>query len=75
MGEVIRLSDYHYPWTKIFADDSGDSTLEIYTNTGTGQLEVLIYNDEGECCRKVLTTVESVNLYRVIGEAHRKVGR
>ena len=73
MGQVIQLSDYVYPWKKIFCDNSGDTSFEIHMNTGTCELEILSYNDEGECIRKVLTTVESVNLHRVIGEAFKSV--
>jgi hypothetical protein len=73
MGQVLRLSDYVFPWKKIFCDDSGATTLEIHMNTGTCELEILSYNDEGECIRKVLTTVESVNLHRVLGDSFKTV--
>lgn len=75
MGDVIRLSDYHYPWEEIFREDSGDSTLSIHVNRGTGELEVMIYNDEMECIRKVLSTVDAAALRHVIDKAHRKVGK
>lgn len=51
MGEVIRFSDYHYKWKQVFALDAEGSTLHVYVNEGTGEVEVVQMNDDNETIR------------------------
>ena len=75
MGDVIRLADHMYPWKELFKVDSESSTLQVYVNTGTGELEVVQMNDDGEAIRTCLSTVDSVALGAAIAHAHLKVGK
>ncbi len=75
MGDIIRLADHLYPWKQIFACEGECSTLQVYVNEGTGELEVVQMNDDNEAIRTCLTTVDSVALGTVIARAHQKVGK
>ena len=75
MGELIRLSDRIYPWKEVFKVETELTTLQVYMNTGTGELEVVQMNDEGEAIRTCLSTVDSVSLSMAVSRAHQKIGK
>lgn len=54
MGELIRLSDVRYPWKELATIDGPNSTLYVYSNTQTGEAEIVQMNDDGESIRTVL---------------------
>ncbi len=73
MGDLIRLADHIYPWKQVYAIDSANSTLQIYMNEGTGELEVVQMNDEGEAIRTCLSTCDSITLASTFAHAHQKI--
>lgn len=50
-----RASD----WRQIFATDSESSTLQVYVNDSTGEIEVFQMNDEGEAIRTSLDATDA----------------
>lgn len=74
MGKVIRLSDYMYRWKEIYSGDFKDSTLQIYMNDGTGEIEIVQSDDSGKVIRTSLTTVDAVCFSTAIQNGHSKIG-
>lgn len=74
MGKLIKLGDYMYKWKQIASFDGSNSTLQIYMNTSSGEIEIVQMNDEGEAIRTCLSTVDSVSLSKLISTAHDKLG-
>lgn len=63
MGDVIRLSDYQYPWREIFTFDGESSTTRVYVNTGSLEIEINQINDEGEVISSCMSPVDAACLY------------
>lgn len=74
MGKLIRLADHIYNWRQVYAHDGEQTTLQVYVNEGTGELEIVQMNDEGEAVRTCLSTVDSVGLVESLKMAHMRVG-
>ncbi len=75
MGNVIRLADHIYPWKLSFASDSEHSTLQVYVNERSGEIEVVQMNDEGEAIRTCLNVIDSANLSEAVSRAHQKTAK
>ena len=58
MGQVIDIDAYRYPWHEVFTADGPASTLQVYVNVRTGEVEVVQMNDDGEVIR---TPIDSIN--------------
>jgi hypothetical protein len=59
MDNVIKLAEYRFPWREAFKADGADSTVQVYTNDRTGELEIVQMNDEGETIRTTLDPLDS----------------
>lgn len=74
MGKVVRISDFINKWNEVFVHDGEHSTLQVYRNDGTGELEIVQMNNEGEAIRTCLSTVDSACLIEAIQLISRKRG-
>lgn len=59
MGTLIRLDDYRYPWREALTIKSAQTTLQVYVNDETGEVELAQMNDEGEAIRTALDPIEA----------------
>jgi hypothetical protein len=56
MSNVIQLSEYQRePWEEVFSFDGPNSTLQVYANQKTGEIEVVQMNDDNEAIRTVIS--------------------
>lgn len=62
MGEVIQLDAFRYPWRELVTLDGSASTLQVYVNTQTGEVEIVQMNDEGELMRTVIASDDAALL-------------
>jgi len=73
MNNLIHLSKYIYTWKMLFEHDCENSTLQIYYNESTGEMEIVQMNDEGEMIRTCLGKIDSTNLIHVVGSRLKNV--
>ena len=66
MGDVIQLDDYRYPWREVSAVDGTASTLRVYHNASTGELDVVQMNDDDESVRTIVPANEARELLRAL---------
>lgn len=66
---VIKISDYQFPWKEAFSSDSETSTLQVYVNERTGESEVVQMNDDGEAIRSQLSVAATYLLAEVLTRA------
>jgi hypothetical protein len=57
-GEVIRMADFQNPWKQVWAFDSEASSLQVYVNERTGEAEIVQMNDDNECIRTPLNSID-----------------
>lgn len=60
MSNVVRLFDTGEEWKQVFSHDGEYSTLQVYVNNISGELEVVQMNDEGEAIRTCLSLANSL---------------
>lgn len=75
MGTLIRIADHIYPWKLAFASDAEHSTLQVYVNDRTGEIEIVQMNDEGEAIRTCLSVIDSANLSEAVLRAQQKTAK
>lgn len=74
MGDLIRLKDYRYPWREVITVDGNASTLQVYKNTQSGEVDVVQMNDDGETIRTVLTPADAELLHEALGSSRSNTG-
>lgn len=74
VGDVIRLEDYKYPWHEVLSVDGPSSTLHVYVDDRTGDVEIVQMNDDGESIRTVLCSVDVDGLITALVRARNIVG-
>lgn len=72
MGTVIWLSDRREAWYELFKVDRPGSTLQVYANRATGELEIIQMNDDGEMIRTCMDADDSVMMGLAIAQSHRR---
>lgn len=75
MGTVIQLDKYRDDWHEAFTADGHSSTLRVYVNKHTGELEVVQMNDEGEAIRTVFNRSDTLSMLAAISNALGDVGQ
>lgn len=75
MGDVVRMSDFVYPWKEILTVDNECNTCHVYLNTGTGEIEIVQINDDGESIRTQFDTVETASLVSAIEKGRGEIGK
>lgn len=59
-GNVVYLADRRDSgWRSVFAVDGESSTMYVYVNDISGEVEVVQMNDEGEAIRTTLDATDS----------------
>jgi len=71
MGDLIRLSDHLNPWREVLTLDGIASTLQIYVNNVTGEIDIVQMNDECEAIRTVISAKDAQALVKAIVPAKR----
>lgn len=69
MGELIVLDMYRQPWRMVLKVDTPESTVQVYVNDSTGEVELVQHNDEGEAIRTVISRSDFDVLKAAIGSA------
>lgn len=69
MGELIVLDMYRQPWRMVLKVDTHESTIQVYKNDATGEVEFVQHNDEGEAIRTVISRSDFDVLKAAIGSA------
>lgn len=54
MADIIQLNSFRFPWRETLTVDGESSTLQVYVNQRTGEVEIVQMNDEGESIRTTL---------------------
>lgn len=65
--DIIMLDDHRYPWREIISLKTSRTTLQVYTNTLTGEVEIAQMNDEGESIRTSLDRTSVTKLTSALG--------
>lgn len=73
MGQVIQMKDYKHEWQEIIELSDGYTVMHVYMDKQNGELDITLINDDGECVRIALPTVESIALGKLIQDAHHKM--
>lgn len=71
MGEVINLDLFRAPWKEVLSTDDcngGPSTLQVYANENTGQVEIVQMNDDYEAIRTTLSASDVSYLAEVLSK-------
>jgi len=66
VGKLIRLDSHRYPWREAMTVDGSASTLQVYVNARTGELEFVQSNDDAEVIRTVISSSDVDQLQRII---------
>lgn len=66
MSNVINMHDYVDPWKELASFDNGDTTLQVFQNAVSGELELVQVNGEGEAIRTELSPVDAKLLAAVL---------
>lgn len=66
MGTLHHLDDYRFPWHEVLTVDGQASTLQVFRNDMTGEIEIAQMNDEGEAVRTTLSRLDVDSLKRVL---------
>lgn len=69
MSNVIQLNEYRFggdSWEEVFATDGPNSTLQVYVNKSTGEVDIVQMNDDNEAIRISLDPVARAELARVL---------
>jgi hypothetical protein len=66
MGDVIQLDEFKFPWKEVFTLDGMASTLQIYANERTGEIEVVQMNDDNEVIRTPISAGDTYQLVDVL---------
>jgi hypothetical protein len=77
MGEVINLDLFRAPWKEVLSTDDcngGPSTLQVYVNQRTGQVEVVQMNDDYEAIRTTLSASDVSYLAEVLSKLRMNKG-
>ena len=69
MGDLIVLDCYRQPWRLVLKVDTPESTIQVYKNGSTGEVEFVQLNDEGEAIRTVISRSDFDRLTASIGSA------
>lgn len=69
MGELIVLDLYRQPWRLVLKVDGPESTIQVYANDSTGEVEFVQHNDEGEAIRTVISRASFEALKAAISPA------
>ena len=73
MGTVVRLDDFRRsPWREALSIKNESSTIQVYVNDETGEVELAQMNDEGEAIRTVLHPLEASLLHAVLTTLKRR---
>ena len=71
MGEVINLDLFRAPWKEVLSTDDcngGPSTLQVYVNQNTGQIEIVQMNDDYDAIRTTLSSTDVSFLFEVLSK-------
>lgn len=66
MGDVIKLDSFKQPWREVLALDSESSSLQVYVNDRTGDVEIVQMNDDGKAIRTQLSRADVALLYTAL---------
>jgi len=68
MGDIINLDTYRDSCDQIFEHDDADdrSTIYVYRDRRSGEIEIVQINDDGEAIRTVMTSIEASLLARAL---------
>lgn len=75
MGDLLKLENFKYLWHEVATIDNDTSTLQVYVNKASGELEFVQQNDEGEAIRTVVSVGDSVELLHNIHAVLRVLGK
>jgi len=71
MGEVINLDLFRAPWEEVISTDDcngGPTTLQVYVNQNSGQVEIVQMNDDYEAIRTTLSRADVNFLTEVLSK-------
>ena len=58
MGELIRMQDHIFPWHEAFRADGPGTTMQVFVNDRSGEVDVVSSNDDGESITVSLDPVQ-----------------
>lgn len=58
-NNIVNMNDYKYPWKEELCVDTDYSSCHVYTNSKTGQIEVVQMNDDGKSNRTIFSILET----------------
>lgn len=73
MGNVISIDEYRSPWREVFSSDGETTSIQLYMNSRTGEVEIVQTNDDGESIRTVLTSLDASLLRSALTLISKKV--
>jgi hypothetical protein len=68
-SNVIQLDEHRRgndSWEEVFTTDGPNSTLQVYVNKKTGEIDIVQMNDDNEAIRTSLDPVAREELARVL---------
>lgn len=66
MGDLIRLADRVHTWREVFRHEGEYSSLRIYVDDISGEIEVFQMNDDSEAIRSCLPPEQSRSLIEAL---------
>ncbi len=72
MGDLIRLDDHRHSWKEVFRHVGEHSSLHVYVDPISGEIEVFQLNSENEGVRTCLPATESTGLSEALSSVTRK---
>jgi len=73
MGKLIRLADHIYPWKQLYVHDGEHSTLQVYVNESSGELEIVQLNDDNKAIRTCMSREDAAHLIDVLVQHNGKL--
>lgn len=72
-SDVIKLSDWrHSEWKEIFTREDGYTTLHVYADARTGEMEIFQMSDTGGGGRTCLSKVDALAMIEALKLAFEK---
>jgi len=68
------MNDYKDTWKLLFEHSGEFSTLQIYVDERSGEMELVQMNDEGEAIRTCLSSLDSSDLIHSLCQRQKTAG-